>query len=145
MLPLALAQYIGYLGPPPLEMIKRSPLFSEYFDDQGKLLLSFLAFIFASSLSSLISVPSYQFQHLTLPGNWTYDFPIPQTSFEDFVTVIPPGEEKDLFLKYIRKQLTWDPEVRAQSFDLLRDEWLMRPTDIMGPAFPSAEEPEPVL
>lgn len=36
VLPLALAQYIGYLGPPPLEMIRKSPLFSTYFDEQGK-------------------------------------------------------------------------------------------------------------
>jgi hypothetical protein len=35
VLPLALAQYIGYLGPPPLEMIKQSPLFSTYFDKEG--------------------------------------------------------------------------------------------------------------
>lgn len=34
ILPLALAQYIGYLGLPPLEMIKQSPL-SMYFDGQG--------------------------------------------------------------------------------------------------------------
>lgn len=33
VLPLALAQYIGYFGPPPLEIIKQSPLFSMYFDD----------------------------------------------------------------------------------------------------------------
>ena len=36
VLPLALAQYIGYLGLPPLEMIRKSPLFSIYFDEQGK-------------------------------------------------------------------------------------------------------------
>lgn len=36
VLPLALAQYIGYLGPPPLDMIKRSPLFQTYFDEAGK-------------------------------------------------------------------------------------------------------------
>lgn len=36
VLPLALAQYIGYLGPPPLEMIRKSPLFATYFDEQGK-------------------------------------------------------------------------------------------------------------
>lgn len=36
VLPLALAQYIGYLGPPPLEMICKSPLFSTYFDEQGR-------------------------------------------------------------------------------------------------------------
>ncbi|KAJ6189768.1 protein kinase [Penicillium mononematosum] len=34
VLPLALAQYIGYLGPPPLEMLRKSPLFSTYFDEQ---------------------------------------------------------------------------------------------------------------
>ena len=35
VLPMALAQYIGYLGPPPLEMIKQSPFFSTYFDQEG--------------------------------------------------------------------------------------------------------------
>jgi hypothetical protein len=33
---LALAQYIAYLGPPPPEMIKQSPLSSTYFDEEGK-------------------------------------------------------------------------------------------------------------
>ncbi|KAB8214507.1 hypothetical protein BDV33DRAFT_209205 [Aspergillus novoparasiticus] len=28
----ALAQYIGYLGPPPLEIIQKNPLFQTYFD-----------------------------------------------------------------------------------------------------------------
>ncbi|RJE24171.1 STYKc [Aspergillus sclerotialis] len=37
VLPLALAQYIGYLGPPPLDIIRQSPLFSTYFDAEGKL------------------------------------------------------------------------------------------------------------
>ncbi|OJJ87940.1 uncharacterized protein ASPGLDRAFT_55214 [Aspergillus glaucus CBS 516.65] len=60
---LAMAQYIGYLGLPPLEMIKQSPL-SMYFDGQG---------------------------------NRVSNSPIPQTSFEDFVIPIPPGEEKDMF------------------------------------------------
>lgn len=36
VLSLALAQYIRYLGPPPLEMIGKSPLFSTYFDEQGR-------------------------------------------------------------------------------------------------------------
>lgn len=35
VLPLALAQYIGYLGPPPPEMIRKSPRFSTYFDEHG--------------------------------------------------------------------------------------------------------------
>ncbi|KKZ61113.1 hypothetical protein EMCG_04258 [[Emmonsia] crescens] len=98
VLPLALAQYIGYLGPPPLEIIRQSPLFSTYFDAEG---------------------------------NWISEPPIPKTSLEDFVTRIPPGEEKDLFLRFIRKILTWDQKVRATSYDLVLDDWLMRSVDDM--------------
>ncbi|EXJ83982.1 CMGC/SRPK protein kinase [Capronia epimyces CBS 606.96] len=96
VLPLALSQYIGYLGPPPLEMIKRSPLFRTYFDQDG---------------------------------NWISEPPIPETSLENFLTTVPPGEEKEMLLKFIRKILTWDPEVRATSSEILEDEWLMRPVD----------------
>ena len=62
-----------------------------------------------------------------LLDNWIAEPPIPQTSLEDFVTTIPPGAEKDLFLKFIRKTLTWDQEARANSFELIKDEWLMMP------------------
>ncbi|KAI4123119.1 MAG: hypothetical protein LQ338_005432 [Usnochroma carphineum] len=89
VLPLALAQYIGYLGLPPREMLMQSPLFSTNFDEQG---------------------------------NWVSEPQIPKTSFEDFVTTISPGKEKDLFLKFIRKILIWDPEVRATSNELIEDE-----------------------
>ncbi|KAK4987165.1 hypothetical protein LTR66_007669 [Elasticomyces elasticus] len=96
VLPLALVQYVGYLGPPPLEVIMRSPLFSTYFDEEG---------------------------------NWISEPPVPKTSFEDFVTTIAPGDEKELFLKFVRKMLVWDPEVRATSNEIIADEWLMMPVD----------------
>ncbi|OQV11245.1 Protein kinase domain-containing protein [Cladophialophora immunda] len=96
VLPLALSQYIGYLGPPPLEMIKRIPLFRTYFDEEG---------------------------------NWISEPPIPETSLENFITTVPPGEEREMLLKFIRKMLTWDPEVRATSSKILEDEWLMTPVD----------------
>lgn len=62
--------------------------------------------------------------HLLETGNWIYDYPIPQTSLEEFVTTIAAGEEKDLFLKFIRKILTWDPKARATSDVLVEDQWL---------------------
>ena len=34
-----------------------------------------------------------------------------------------------MFLRFIRKILTWDPEVRATSNELIQDEWLMSPVD----------------
>ncbi|KAL4783369.1 protein kinase [Aspergillus varians] len=99
ILPLALAQYIGYLGPPPMHMIQNSPLFSTYFDEKG---------------------------------NWIVaDAPIPKTSFEDFVTTLPPGEEKELFLKFIQKLLAWDPEARATANEIIEDAWLQMPFEKM--------------
>ncbi|KAL4892650.1 protein kinase [Aspergillus ambiguus] len=98
VLPLALAQYIGYLGPPPLNIIQQSPLFSTYFDADW---------------------------------NWISEPPVPKTSLEDFVTTIPPGEEKDQFMRFIQKILTWDPEVRATSNEIIPDEWLMMPVEAM--------------
>lgn len=34
-----------------------------------------------------------------------------------------------MFLRFIRKILTWDPEVRATSNELIQDEWRMSPVD----------------
>ncbi|EDN10327.1 predicted protein [Histoplasma mississippiense (nom. inval.)] len=112
---LSLAQYIGFLGPPPLEVIRKSPLFSTYFDGFGKFFLD----IYATDAVKLIRD--------LYAGDWVSEPPIPETSFENFVTSIPPCEEKDQFLRFIRKILTWDPEVRANSYELIFDEWMMRP------------------
>lgn len=35
MYPLAMAQYIGYLGPPPPLLMSKSPVVSQYFDSDG--------------------------------------------------------------------------------------------------------------
>jgi serine/threonine-protein kinase SRPK3 len=118
VLPLALAQYIGYLGPPPLIIIQKSPLFSTYFDSEGK----------PYSPHPLPPVNAY-FSLKATTGNWVSEPPVPKTSFEDFVTTIPPGQEKDQFLRLIRKILTWDPEARATSNGIILDEWLMRPVE----------------
>lgn len=65
-------------------------------------------------------------------GGWIAEPPIPTTCFEDFVTVIPPGEEKTQFLQFIRKILTWDPAQRANSAELFGDEWLVAPFKTTG-------------
>ncbi|KAJ5090704.1 hypothetical protein N7532_009388 [Penicillium argentinense] len=58
--------------------------------------------------------------------NWISDPPITKTSLEIFVTTTPPEEEKDQFLRFIRQILSWDPDVRATSNEIIPDEWLMR-------------------
>ena len=108
MVSLALAQYIGYIGPPPLAVLRDSELMSEYFDSEGT-----------------ADLESCSEHGLTCAGNWVMtEAPIPETSLEDFVTVIPPGREKGLFLGFIRKMLTWDQEARRTTKELLEDEWL---------------------
>ena len=37
-----------------------------------------------------------------------------------------------MFLRFIRKILTWDPEARATSIEIIHDEWLMRPWEEEG-------------
>ncbi|KAJ5703237.1 hypothetical protein N7488_010785 [Penicillium malachiteum] len=64
-------------------------------------------------------------------GKWISECPIPKTFLEDFVMTIPPGEEKDRFLKFTRKIFTWDPDVRATANEFIPDEWLMRPYEDM--------------
>ena len=101
VLPLALAQYMAYMGPPPIWMIRQSanPVIATFFDGQG---------------------------------NWIADPPIQTTGFEDFVTVIQPGEEKTQFIEFIRKIFTWDPAERANSAQLFEDNWLTVPFKAMG-------------
>lgn len=62
-------------------------------------------------------------------GGWNGEISIPETSLDDFVTAIAPGQEKENFLKFIRKILTWDPEKRETANELIEDEWLMMPDD----------------
>ena len=111
-------------------MIKQSPLFSTHFDEKGKskdllYMDSFPHLLLSSSPYPKIGSDSQKI------GNWTSEPPIPRSSFEDFVTTIPSGKEDDMFLRFVRKILTWDPEVRATTSEIAEDEWLMRPTESM--------------
>ncbi|OAX78886.1 hypothetical protein ACJ72_06801 [Emergomyces africanus] len=64
--------------------------------------------------------------HLEAEGSWISEPPVPKAFLEDFVTTIPLGEEKDQFLHFVRKRLTWDQETRATSNEIILDEWLTR-------------------
>ncbi|KAF2765901.1 kinase-like protein [Teratosphaeria nubilosa] len=65
-------------------------------------------------------------------GQWIADLPIQERSFEDFVTCWPPGEDKDRLLNFIRKIFVWDPMDRANSSDLMQDEWVTARLKAMG-------------
>ncbi|KZT02281.1 protein kinase [Laetiporus sulphureus 93-53] len=56
-------------------------------------------------------------------GNWKGVADIPKTSLEDAEKNLA-GEDKALFLHFVRKMLRWKPEERASARELLDDPWL---------------------
>ncbi|QPG96452.1 hypothetical protein C2857_004238 [Epichloe festucae Fl1] len=56
-------------------------------------------------------------------GNWIASTPIPAQSLESREIKLE-GEEKELFLKFVRKVLRWLPEDRASAEDLYQNEFL---------------------
>lgn len=90
---ITLAQYIGLMGPPPLDMIEESsgPDISTCFDR----------------------------------GKWIAEPAVHPISFEELVTILEPGKDRDQFINLLKKIFVWQPEKRATTFDLfLNDEWL---------------------
>jgi serine/threonine-protein kinase SRPK3 len=60
---------------------------------------------------------------LTSPGNFKPDIPIEQTSMEKEEENLE-GEEKIIFLQFLRKMVQWVPEDRKSAKELLEDPWL---------------------
>lgn len=58
------------------------------------------------------------------PGNWIGKVPVPENSLEMAEKRLQ-GEEKGLFLAFIRKMLQWRPEDRGDVRGVFMDEWLL--------------------
>ncbi|RAL03696.1 kinase-like protein [Aspergillus ibericus CBS 121593] len=59
-------------------------------------------------------------------GQWKGTIDIPPVSFEKLEGNLD-GESQQLFLHFLRKMLTWNPEERASARELLDDPWLRSP------------------
>lgn len=57
-------------------------------------------------------------------GNWKNLAPIPDITLEKLSSDIK-GEDKEGFLRFIRKILRWLPEERPTAEELVFDEWWM--------------------
>ena len=44
---------------------------------------------------------------------------------EERITVLG-GEDRDLFLRFMRKMLQWEPEKRSTAAELAKDEWILK-------------------
>jgi hypothetical protein len=90
-----------------------SPHIPKFFDDQGK---------YCIRVGDICLI----FAHGNV-GRWISSVPIPPFSLEDYVTAIPAGEEKDMFIRFMRRILKWEAWERAVSSDLLADPWQIPP------------------
>lgn len=60
---------------------------------------------------------------LLVTGKWSGAAEIPKVTLEDVEKRLK-GEEKVLFLNFVRKMLKWKPEERSSARELLDDVWL---------------------
>ncbi|KAG9558562.1 hypothetical protein KCU77_g4045, partial [Aureobasidium melanogenum] len=64
-------------------------------------------------------------------GQWTADIPIPEsTPFEARETALIEGnaEDREAFLRLMRKMIQWEPEKRGTARELAEDEWILKHT-----------------
>lgn len=105
--PAHIARMIELLGEPPKELLKRGQFSDMFFDENGKLL---------GSTVGLISC-------LHCVGSFTGDIKVEETSLEDEEENLD-GEEKRVFLRFLRGMIQWVPEERKTARELVDDPWL---------------------
>ena len=105
-----LAEMVSLMGPSPPEYLAKSDKASQYWDDQGTFLPCPIAF----------------YSDICLIGNWKGSIPIPTQSLETREQQFL-GEDKELFLNFLRRILRWLPEERPTAEELAYDDFLMQP------------------
>ncbi|KAJ5352948.1 hypothetical protein N7452_001922 [Penicillium brevicompactum] len=111
-----LAEMQAVLGSPPAEFLARSERRCLFWDKNGLCKLFFLGVLYMIWLNH---------KSLTFaPGGWKGAPSIPDNDLHTLEERLS-GEEKDDFLRFLRRMLCWLPEERASAKDLLFDPWLM--------------------
>ncbi|KAH0195990.1 kinase-like protein, partial [Aureobasidium melanogenum] len=114
-----LAEMIALLGQPPQALLARADLRSKFFSEPGKW-----------KVSKLRVCGNLLLNYSTL-GQWTAGIPIPEsTPFEARETALIEGnaEDREAFLRLMRKMIQWEPEKRGTARELAEDEWILKHT-----------------
>jgi serine/threonine protein kinase len=109
-----LAEMQAVLGNPPLEFLAQSERSLQFWDKNG-LCDIFLPESFTRRENLTIS---------GLLGKWRGAAPVPDYNLDTLEERLQ-GDEKDEFLRFLRRMLCWQPEERATAKELLFDPWLM--------------------
>src|SRR5271170_1079831 len=119
-----LAEVVGTLGPPPLDLLQRGKRSQEFFTEDGTydiLFLDSICFRFKRGLLTILR-----------PGRWKADVEVPQgTSLEQSEEFLE-GKNKEMFLNFMRGMLQWRPEDRKTARQLLKDPWLNDQVTVPG-------------
>lgn len=69
---------------------------------------------------------------MALVDDYCAGIPIPESlPLEQRETTLKDkGEEREAFLRLMRKMLQWDPEKRSSAKDLIEDEWVQKYTRV---------------
>ncbi|OCL14839.1 CMGC protein kinase [Glonium stellatum] len=115
--PAHLAEMIGLLGPPPKEMIAREMEARQWTWDKPMLNWNGQP---SMTVSEFFGGPFFDSE-----GEFMFKHLIPKgISLEDSLSCLE-GEEKTLFLSFMRKMLQWLPEGRKTARELIEDPWLV--------------------
>ncbi|CAI7620884.1 unnamed protein product [Penicillium palitans] len=109
-----IAEVIGILGPPPLDLLKRGERSHEFFTKDG------MPRLMGETDSKLYSSDA----EIYLTGKWKNQINVPGGMSLENTEERLSGRNKEMFLKFMRGMLQWRPEDRKTAKQLLKDPWL---------------------
>ncbi|KAF2627370.1 kinase-like protein [Macroventuria anomochaeta] len=108
-----LAEMIALLGPPPPSLLAQANLRSKFFSVAGELRAT-RRHLFSSNDA--------------FEGDLCAGIPIPESIPLEHRETSLEGEDRDCFLRFMRKMLQWEPEKRSCARELAEDEWILKHT-----------------
>lgn len=103
-----LGHMVALLGPPPSQFLKRSDKCLKYWDESGM--------SHQETRSRIILMLD--------ADNWRGLGEIPDVSPLNEAELYLKGQNKDMFMHFVRKMVAWDPNDRQTARELLNDPWL---------------------
>lgn len=104
---------IRLLGPPPASLLAQGKLSPKFFSDDGKPI-----FFFSRTVSDFL-------------GGFCAGIPLQdRVPLEERETTLEEGQDRERFLRLVRKMLQWEPEKRSSARELVEDEWIREHTKV---------------
>ncbi|KAG5933719.1 hypothetical protein E4U60_004317 [Claviceps pazoutovae] len=103
--------------------IGRDPEFKTY---RGRTHLAEIIALLGPPSPSLLPGASLRSKFFSDAGEFCADISIPESEPLGQSETVLEGEDRDRFLRFMRKMLQWDPEKRSSAEELAEDEWVLK-------------------